>query len=69
VAIDTLITHGAVFAPWVEDGAEVLSEIVAVVLVIPIASISGFFTVEPHQAVVLILSHLAYARFLLRLDE
>ncbi|PSB39908.1 hypothetical protein [Chamaesiphon polymorphus] len=52
VAIDTLITQRAKTAPWIEDGAEVLAKIVAVILVIPIASILGFFTVEPDRVVV-----------------
>jgi regulator of protease activity HflC (stomatin/prohibitin superfamily) len=55
VAIGTLITQGAKAAPWLEDGADVLAEIVVAILVILIPSISGFFTVEPNQAVVLIL--------------
>lgn len=55
VAIGTLITQGAKAAPWLEDGADALAEILAAVLVILIPSISGFFTVEPNQAVVLIL--------------
>jgi hypothetical protein len=55
VAIESIVTKGVKAVESLGDPDEVVAGIIATILVIIVPSISGFFTVEPNQAVVLTL--------------
>jgi hypothetical protein len=53
--LEALLENGTKAAKLVEDADEFLAEIIALFVVVAIPSVLGFFTVEPNQAVVLVL--------------